>query len=91
MSIAEIKIKVPEQMLAYLQPETNQEELQRNAMIMYPYIKNGVLSHGRVAQILGMKKWDLIELYNHFGFPYLSSVSDFEDDIKTVEELKEMF
>ena len=91
MSIAEIKIKVPEQMLAYLQPETNQEELQRNAMIMYPYIKNGVLSHGRVAQILGMKKWDLIELYNRFGFPYLSSVSDFEDDIKTVEELKEMF
>ena len=91
MSIAEIKIKVPEQMLAYLQPETNQEELQRNAMIMYPYIKNGVLSHGRVAQILGMKKWDLIELYNRFGFPYLSSVSDFEDDLKTVEELKERF
>ena len=90
MSIAEIKIKVPEQMLAYLQPETNQEELQRNAMIMYPYIKNGVLSHGRVAQILGMKKWDLIELYNRFGFPYLSSISDFEDDLKTVEELKEM-
>ena len=90
MSIAEIKIKVPEQMLAYLQPETNQEELQRNAMIMYPYIKNGVPSHGRVAQILGMKKWDLIELYNRFGFPYLSSISDFEDDLKTVEELKEM-
>ena len=90
MAIAEIKIKVPEQMLAYLQPETNQEELQRNAMIMYPYIKNGVLSHGRVAQILGMKKWDLIELYNRFGFPYLSSISDFEDDLKTVEELKEM-
>ena len=90
MALAEIKIKVPEQMLTYLQPETHQEELQRNAMIMYPYIKNGVLSHGRVAQILGIKKWDLIELYNYFGFPYLSSVSDFEEDVRTVKELKEI-
>lgn len=29
-----------------LHPETKQEELERNAMIMYPYIRNGILSHG---------------------------------------------
>ena len=90
MVTAKTMINVPEQMLAFLQPETEQEELLRNAMIMFPYIKNGEISHGRAAEILGMKKWDLIELYNHLGFPYLSNVSDFEDDLKMVSELKEM-
>ncbi len=88
--MTETKIKVPEQMVIYLHPETKQEELERNAMIMYPYIKNGILSHGRVAQILGVKKWDLIELYDKLGFPYLNNVSDYEDDLRTVDELKEM-
>ncbi len=88
--MTETKIKVPEQMVIYLHPETKQEELERNAMIMYPYIKNGILSHGRVAQILGIKKWALIELYDQLGFPYLNNVSDYEDDLRTVDELKEM-
>lgn len=88
--MTEIKIKVPEQMVFYLHPETKQEELERNAMIMYPYIRNGILSHGRVAQILGMKKWDLIKLYDELGFPYLNNVSDYEDDLRMVDELKEI-
>ncbi len=88
--MTETKIKVPDQMVIYLHPETKQEELERNAMIMYPYIKNGILSHGRVAQILGVKKWDLIELYDKLGFPYLNNVSDYEDDLRAVDELKEI-
>lgn len=88
--MTETKIKVPEQMVFYLHPETKQEELERNAMIMYPYIRNGILSHGRVAQILGMKKWDLIKLYDELGFPYLNNVSDYEDDLRMVDELKEI-
>ena len=88
--MTETKIKVPEQMVFYLHPETEQEEFERNAMIMYPYIRNGILSHGRVAQILGVKKWDLIKLYDELGFPYLNSVYDYEDDLKVVDELKEI-
>ena len=88
--MTETKIKVPEQMVFYLHPETKQEEFERNAMIMYPYIRNGILSHGRVAQILGVKKWDLIKLYDELGFPYLNSVYDYEDDLKVVDELKEI-
>ena len=88
--MAEIKIKVPDEMVIYLCSEAKKDELEKNAMIMYPYIRDGVLSHGRVAQILGMKKWDLIELYDELGFPYLNSVSDYEDDLKVVEKLEEM-
>ena len=73
-----------------LHSESKQEELERNAIIMYPYIRNGILSHGRVAQILGIKKLDLIRLYDEYGFPYLNSASDYEDDLRVVDELKEI-
>lgn len=88
MALTETMIKVPEQMVSYINPDTKQNELERNAMIMYPYVRSGIVSHGKAAQIIGIKKWDLITLYDKLGFPYLSSVSDYEDDLRTVEELK---
>ncbi len=39
-----------------------------------------------MAQIFGVKKWDLIELYDKLGFSYLNNVSDYEDDLRTVDE-----
>ena len=89
MTLTETTIKVPEPMLMYVQPETSHDELTRNAMILYPYIKNGTISHGRAAELLGMKKWNLIELYCDLGFPYFSSVDEFEEDRKTIDMLME--
>ena len=90
MAFIEARIRVPEQMAAYLQQEPEQDEMLRNAMIMFPYIQKGVISHGRAAEILGIRKWDLIQLYDSLGFPYLSSISDYEEDLQTVAELKEL-
>ena len=90
MALTETIIKVPEQMVSYINPDTKQNEIERNAMIMYPYVRSGVISHGKAAQIIGIKKWDLIALYDSLGFPYLSSVSDYKDDMKTVKELQDM-
>lgn len=90
MALTETMIKVPEQMVSYINPNTKQNELERNAMIMYPYVRSGIVSHGKAAQIIGIKKWDLITLYDKLGFPYLSSVSDYEDDLRTVKELKDL-
>ena len=87
LKMVEVKIQVPESMSSFIEPETEDDCIIRNAMIMYPYIKNGVISHGRVAEIIGIRKWDLITLYDNMGLPYLSSVSDFKDDLKTIDEL----
>ena len=85
-----MEIRVPEEMISYLQSEDSKGELIRNAMILYPYIQNESISHGRAAEILGIKKWDLIQLYDSLGFSYLSSVSDYEEDLRTVDDLKEL-
>ena len=43
----------------------------RNAMFLYPYIQDLTISHGRAAEILGVRKTDLIEFYGSMGIPYL--------------------
>ena len=44
-------IKVPEKMAPYVSNLTLKEELVRNAMLLYPSIKNNVISHGKAADI----------------------------------------
>lgn len=36
-------------------------------MILYPYVHDGIISHGRAAEILGIFKMDLIVLYGELG------------------------
>lgn len=37
-------------------------------MMIYPYIKNLIISHGRAAEILGISKWELITLYDNMAY-----------------------
>ena len=65
------------------------EELKRNALILYPYIKDLTISHGRAAEILGIRKLDLITLYNEIGLPYLNmDISEVEEDVKTYQAIQ---
>lgn len=90
MEMKEFSITIPKEMLIYLTIDDNRTELQRNAMILYPYIKNLTISHGRAAEILGISKWELITLYNNMGLAYLDQdISEIMTDVKTYKTLKE--
>lgn len=79
MNLVNANIKVPEGMIPYLDSQSTGMELLRNALILYPYIMNGTISNGKAAEILGLFKYELIEIYNSIGLPYISM------DIKDVE------
>ncbi len=70
MDLVEYEIKIPSEMKAILAGSSQRVELQNSAMLLYPYIYNQTISHGRAAELLGMNKYDLIELYEDFGLPY---------------------
>ncbi|WP_418751001.1 UPF0175 family protein [Frisingicoccus sp.] len=90
MTFIDVNIKVPEGMTMYLHPKNPQAELQRNALLLYPYINDKTISHGKAAEILGIPKYDLIELYNHMGLSYLSlDISEVEEELADWEKLKE--
>lgn len=90
MEMKEFSITIPKEMSVYLAIDDDRTELQRNAMMLYPYIKNLTISHGRAAEILGISKWELITLYDNMGLAYLEQdISEIMDDVRTYRTLKE--
>ena len=89
MESAKIEISVPKEMIIYVNSKDKKEELKRNALILYPYKKDLTISHGRAAEILGIRKLDLITLYNEIGLPYLNmDISEVEEDVKTYQAIQ---
>lgn len=89
MELASIEICIPKEMKPFLLNENSSDELRRNALILYPFIKDLTISHGRAAEILGIPKWDLIELYEDMGLPYLDlDISEVEKEVNSFYQLQ---
>ena len=84
-----ITIEVPVGMSKYLKVIDPESELTRNALLLYPYILNQTISHGRAAEILGIRKSELIDLYDKLGYTYFDIIQDdLDDELNTFRELK---
>ena len=76
-------------MRKYLEELSPELELRRNALLLYPYILNQSISHGRAAEILGIGKPELLDIYDKLGYSYLDLIQDeLEEDIDTYLQLK---
>ena len=88
MSLVAVEIKVPEDMRPYVIKEDSNDVLIRNALLLYPYIMNKTISHGKAAEILGIGKLEIIDLYSSIGFSYFDQTMDeLEEDIDTFKAL----
>ncbi len=48
------------------------------------------ISHGRAAEILGISKWELIQLYGRMGLAYFNmDISEVEKEVSCYHCLKE--
>ena len=84
-----VTIKVPVGMSKYLVIDNPEAELTRNALLLYPYILDQTISHGRAAEILGIRKSELIDLYDKLGYFYFDmTMDDLDDEMNTFRELK---
>lgn len=67
---------------------TNNIELKKNILFMYPLIENGTISTGKLAEIFNISKRELIDILTEMDIPYLTyDISDVEDDVDTLKEL----
>ena len=88
MEMTTVELKIPVAMKPYISTNPDQELIQR-ALLLHPFIKNLTISHGRAAEILGISKLDLIDLYAKEGIPYIDMPwSEVEEDVATYERLK---
>ena len=84
-----VTIKVPVGMSKYLVTINPEAELTRNALLLYPYILDQTISHGRAAEILGIRKSELIDLYDKSGYSYFDMITDdLDNEMNTLRELK---
>ncbi len=84
-----VSIKIPDTITEFTVVEDEKEILTRNAMILYPYIINETISHGKAAQLLGIHKMDLIALYSSLGIPYLDQTKEeLENDVSVLKKLR---
>ena len=89
MDMMTVSITVPKEMVPYLDDWAGDRTFERNAILLYPFIRNLTLSHGRAAEILGVHKFDLIDYYASIGLPYPSqSVQDLEDEIADIHRFE---
>ena len=85
-----VTINVPVGMSKYLVNINPETELTRNALLLYPYIFNQTISHGRAAEILGMRKSELIDLYDNLGYSYFDmTMDDLDGELETFRQLRE--
>ena len=89
MTMTDVKIQVPNEMVSYVITKDKQSELMRNAMLLYPYINDLTISHGKAAEILGIRKCELIDLYNKLGLPYLDQdIDEIEEEVRYWKKLR---
>lgn len=90
MYMTTVEIKVPEDMKPYIESYDKKQNLYRDALILYQPIRNHMISNGRAAEILGINKYDLIEIYENLGIPYYDiGREELEDEVLLYDKLKE--
>lgn len=81
-----VQIDIPEALLPFASPKDEREKLVRNAMIIFPFIKEETISYGRAAEILNLSKIDLIKLYGGLGLPYFNQTKEeLEEDLQNIK------
>lgn len=89
MELKKIEINVPEEMVPFMLLTDGEAQLKRNAMLLYPYIQDCTISHGKAAEILGIHKIDLIALYGRMGLPYFQEENvDLDTDILAIKNMR---
>ena len=90
MNTTIVSVAVPKGLAPLLGWDEGGLSFEQGAMLLYPMIQGLVISHGRAAEILGVRKWDLIEYYGSVGIPYLSqSREDLDAEIAGFAHLRE--
>lgn len=81
-----VQINIPDALIPFAVLDDERDRLVRNAMIIFPFIQNETISYGRAAEILGLPKIELINLYSSLGLPYFNqSESELVEDLKNIK------
>ncbi|BCZ20026.1 hypothetical protein NHP190012_16680 (plasmid) [Helicobacter sp. NHP19-012] len=83
-----IQLSVPDEMATLIGDADEQTQILQKALLLYPRIKDQSISYGRAAEILGMKKLDLLDIYGQIGIPIIDySVAEAQADLECLRKI----
>ena len=89
VTMESVTIRVPTGMSKYLVTASPETEIIRNALLLYPYVLDQTISHGKAAEILGMRKNELIDIYDNLGYSYLDlTMDELDAELANYRQLK---
>lgn len=88
MKTIKIQLEIPEDLKPYVNANNSETKLRQNTMLLYPYILDKTILHGKTSEILGIAKLDLIGLYAQMGFSYLDLTMDYSWQLSKVNSNK---
>ena len=84
-AISKIEFDIPVQFLHLFSNESL--KLKQTALLFYPSIQNGDISSGKVAEILGIHKSELLDIYGELGLPYFDlTEEELEKDLQNLKK-----
>ena len=89
MEFTDVTVKMPSEAARYVEAsKIGKSALREQALLLYPSISDLSISYGRAAEIPGMSKCQLIDLYADMGIPYINITwEDVQQDIATYREI----
>lgn len=89
MEMKRVEIDIPAGMVPFVMIIDEEIQLKQNAMLLYPYIRDNTISHGKAAEILGIHKLDLLTLYSQMGLAYIQeSEEELEEDLRAIRKVR---
>ena len=83
MSIRTLEIEYPDDVLGSIDEE-HLKTLAREALYVRLY-EQGLLSSGRAAQLLGITRWDFLDLLGRYGVSYFDDALDLDEGTGRVQ------
>jgi predicted HTH domain antitoxin len=83
MGMHRLEIEYPDEVLAGID-ENSLKALAREALYIRLY-EQGLLSSGRAAQLLGITRWDFLDLLGKYGVSYFDEQLDIEGELGRAE------
>ena len=66
-----------------------EKEIIKNALSLHPHILNQTISHGWAAEILEIRKSELIDISDKLGYSYLdNTIDELDSELKTFRQLR---
>lgn len=84
MGMRTVDVEYPDEALSSGLTEDQIKALAREALYVKLY-EQGAISSGRAAQLLGMTRWEFLDLLGRYGVSYLDDSGDLEEEARRAQ------